>query len=412
MEIEGFDTSRKELTKLIPELRTKCELTPEEETRLQELLKKVDKCKSDMASCEELASKLETEVARLQKEILEAGGSKLKKQQKTCEKLLSELNDAEKSLNSAKVAITSNKKAAAKAKQQMKTAEEQKQECRNLLEEKMAEFKALEEKAQSVLEAYNNVLQVEAEKRAERDAAKEECDTLKKSHAAARCTEIELKGQVEAAERQLADSQSNRKRWEKEIKKLMSKEKEDDEFDFSDDEEEEHGSREEESKSNDGEDDGEDVEMKEAEENDDDDDSEKDQGQDAQEKTSSKSSLPTFTFATLEKYNVDDLKGDIDKLESEHSTLSKNANMGAIAEYKKKEADYLSRCVFHFGILSVLCWYLFNGLMANSRLLCFTGSVSSIKSQKNEMLAEKSTKSFVVSALRCSWTGLERSLSS
>jgi len=336
MEIEGFDTSRKELTKLIPELRTKCDLTPEEECRLKELQNTVDKCKSDMTCCEKLASGLATEVTRLQKEILDAGGSKLKKQQKTCDKLLSDLNDAEKSLNSARVAVTSNQKAAAKAQKQKEVAEKEMQECSELLEEKKIEINELEEKASAVMEAYNKVLETATEKGAERDAAKKECDDLKKAQAAARCVEIELKGEVEAAERQLAESTNNRKRWEKEIAKLKAKEQEDDdEFDFSDDEEEtDEMPDQEEAKSDCG-----DVNMDEA----------TDKGQENQETNkelpSSKSSLPTYTFTTLEKYNIDDIKSDIDKLESEHNTLAKNANMGAIEEYKKKEADYLARSV-------------------------------------------------------------------
>ena len=289
-----------------------------------------------MTCCEKLASGLATEVTRLQKEILDAGGSKLKKQQKTCDKLLSDLNDAEKSLNSARVAVTSNQKAAAKAQKQKEVAEKEMQECSELLEEKKIEINELEEKASAVMEAYNKVLETATEKGAERDAAKKECDDLKKAQAAARCVEIELKGEVEAAERQLAESTNNRKRWEKEIAKLKAKEQEDDdEFDFSDDEEEtDEMPDQEEAKSDCG-----DVNMDEA----------TDKGQENQETNkelpSSKSSLPTYTFTTLEKYNIDDIKSDIDKLESEHNTLAKNANMGAIEEYKKKEADYLARSV-------------------------------------------------------------------
>jgi structural maintenance of chromosome 4 len=40
---------------------------------------------------------------------------------------------------------------------------------------------------------------------------------------------------------------------------------------------------------------------------------------------------------------MESIKNDISVLEKERDSLSKNANMGAIAEYRKKEADYLSR---------------------------------------------------------------------
>jgi len=57
-------------------------------------------------------------------------------------------------------------------------------------------------------------------------------------------------------------------------------------------------------------------------------------------KSSSKSAMP---YSSLEKYDIEELKETIDTLQNERSLLAKNANMGAIAEYRKKEADYLSR---------------------------------------------------------------------
>lgn len=61
------------------------------------------------------------------------------------------------------------------------------------------------------------------------------------------------------------------------------------------------------------------------------------------EKASSSSSLPKLADASLEQYSTGSIKNDIEVLEKERDTLAKNANMGAIAEYRKKEADYLSR---------------------------------------------------------------------
>ena len=55
------------------------------------------------------------------------------------------------------------------------------------------------------------------------------------------------------------------------------------------------------------------------------------------------SSLPQLSDASLEQYSTDSIRNDIAILEKERDTLAKNTNMGAIAEYRKKEADYLSR---------------------------------------------------------------------
>eukprot|EP00979_Chaetoceros_neogracilis_P003158 scaffold536_cov142-Chaetoceros_neogracile.AAC.6 len=74
------DTTRVELTKCLPDLRANCLLNDDDAAKLTKLNRKIQKCTSDMASCAMLASKLEADVARLQKSILDAGGSRLKKQ--------------------------------------------------------------------------------------------------------------------------------------------------------------------------------------------------------------------------------------------------------------------------------------------------------------------------------------------
>ena len=70
LEISGCDTTREELTKLIPELRTQSEVTTEDAKKMAGLRKNVEKCKADMTSCVKLADKLEKEVSQMQKKIL------------------------------------------------------------------------------------------------------------------------------------------------------------------------------------------------------------------------------------------------------------------------------------------------------------------------------------------------------
>ena len=54
--------------------------------------------------------------------------------------------------------------------------------------------------------------------------------------------------------------------------------------------------------------------------------------------------MPVFNEAALRQYDRDEVKEDIvATLERERDSIAKNANMAAIAEYKKKENDYLAR---------------------------------------------------------------------
>lgn len=335
MEIAGCDTTREELTKRLPELRSQCELSAGDAITISNLNKKVHKCKSDMASCAMLASKLEADVARLQKAILDAGGSKLKKQQAACEKALASLSDTEKALNSAKVVITTCQKSVAKTQKAQVAAEKDLETAKATLEEKHTEFKSLEAEAFEVMQAYEKVKEVEASKREALEAVSKECEELRKCQAKVKFVEIELLGKVETYEKQIGECTKRCKHWENEILKLREAAEEDDDYNDSDDEAEEEDNP---SKENDMSCEGDDVEMKEA------DNAPTESTNSESEKTASgRVSLPSLPHASLEQYRTDELKNDIGVLEEEHKTLGKNANMGAITEYRKKQADYLAR---------------------------------------------------------------------
>jgi structural maintenance of chromosome 4 len=344
MEIAGCDTTREELTKRIPELKSQSELSASDAAKLVKLSKNVHKCKTEMSSCAILASKMEAEVARLQKAILDAGGSKLKKQQDACEKALSSLNATEKALNSAKIAITSSQKAAAKARDAKAAAEVQLDECKATLEEKLKEFKSLEEDALHVLQSYEKVKEVEAEKRESLDAVTKECEVLKKAQSEVKCVEIELLGHIEAFDKQIVDCNKKIQHWTKEVSKLRAVAEQDDDLDLSDDEEEAEEDAVPAPETSEGSDD--DAEMEDAEVGD------TAIAPEEPKQEVSKTSLPKLSFAALEKFDKDVIKESIDVLETERNTIAKNANMGAIAEYRKKEADYLTRYVILYTILT------------------------------------------------------------
>jgi structural maintenance of chromosome 4 len=236
MEIEAFDTTRTTLTERIPELRSQCQLSEKDQGKLKKLNQEVEKRKMEMASCAMEASKLEADVARLQKAILDAGGSKMKKQQAACDKILQELDSTEKRLNEARVAITTNEKVVNKANAAKLAAEQELEAIQESLAEKQAEFKTLEEGALDVMRKYEEVKVLEASKRAALAEMSSEIDEWKKSQSKLKGTEIELLGQVEALEKQVHDFEGKRQHWEAEIVKLHAAEDEEEELDASDDE--------------------------------------------------------------------------------------------------------------------------------------------------------------------------------
>ena len=356
MDIDSFDTTRENLTKLIPQLQHRSTLSTEEEEKVRDLAEKVGQFQSDLEMCITQASEQEADVTRLQKAILDAGGPRLKKQQEKCEKKLQQIRETEKALSSSQVVITSSGKAIKKARDAATQAEKQLKKAQSQLEEKIAELKCLEDDAFAVTEAYEKVKEVAAEKKAKLDEIEQDVEKVKQSLANQKGKEIELTGQADSVAKSLVEQKQCIQHWDAAIKKLLQVARKT-ERDLWDDEEgqEQIGSSAEgvELASGDFEGTNEDVGMEEAGETGDldaavvmEEAGETDDADAAvvdQDDARLAASYPTYSENALDRYDADELKERIATLETERNSLAKNANLGAIAEYRKKEADYMAR---------------------------------------------------------------------
>lgn len=401
VEINGCDTTRQELTQLLPTLKAQTKLSDEDERKLEILRDDLQKCQDDMADCTEAASGLETEVEGLQKKIMDAGGSKLKEQEKACKATVNELNAAEKSLSSAKVSITSNEKAVKKA-EGVKSKTESELEALDLQEtEFKEELTSLEGNAVRVQEAFEKVKELEADASKKMNDASNECEALKSTMSNAKYIEIELLGKLEDLTKSVSQAEEKKEKWEADLAKLRAAAEEDlDDFAESDSEDEDDTDDDKTEVANNK--NGDDVAMADDEhealvvetafvvETEEETASVRDDGQ-ATKAKKRKPTLPVYDSEELSEFDKDKVKHDIAVLEGERNTLAKNANMGAIAEYRKKEADYLSRSVF------LICFC--SGLTVS----LVSESLSSIKLRSYEIKPGISTKTCVGNVSRCSW---------
>ncbi|KAL7431823.1 hypothetical protein ACHAXM_002828 [Skeletonema potamos] len=347
MEVAGFDTSREELTKRLPALRDESTLSEADQEKKEELMGLVEKCKSEMASCVSSCEKLEGKVAKLQKSIINAGGSKLKNQQKACDKAKKDLAEANKALSSAKSTITTSNKTVQKAEKTLKSAEAELEKSKEALETMQTEHEELENGAKELMEAYEEVKKDEATKRKALESVSKEHEKLKSAQQKLKCAEVELTAKIENLDKAIKDSDKKVTHWGKEIRQLIKVERqEENEWDLSDDEDEDDEDEKMEEPKEEAEEDEddamEDVKDEEADENCTE-PTPNEEDKEEESKVEGSSSLPQLSDASLEQYSVDSIRNDIAVLEKERDTLAKNTNMGAIAEYRKKEADYLSR---------------------------------------------------------------------
>jgi structural maintenance of chromosome 4 len=363
VEIDGFGMTRTNLVKSIPNLQAQCELSKTDEKKLKELRDNVKRCENEMSSCSRHASEIEKEVDELQAAILDAGGPKLKKQQQRYDKVVRLIEETQGRLNTAKVQITSSQKVISQAKTAVDAGQHDLEKCLEDLQVKGDELTSLEKDALRVKEAYERVKIIESEKRSELDELASESDSLSAAQSELKCKEIELVGKLDEVKKQIHENDRKREHWANLIEKLKNAvEEEDRDGALSDDDDD------------DGNDDGDNDDDDEVEKQDDEVEDERkeieedvDNGEDGdgdgdgdsislkdgntkslrsdrtKGKTRSDTLLPVISDSVLDKYDKSSLKNEIATLESERNNMAKNANMGAIAEYRKKEADYLSR---------------------------------------------------------------------
>ena len=336
LEIEGSDTTRENLTELIPQLKEQSKLSDEEQARVHSLGEEVKRCKKALEKSEAKSAGLEEEVFKLKKAIIDAGGSKLKKQQAKCDKIVQSIKDANKALSSSKVSISSNEKAIKKAQKAKAEAKKQLRGFEDDLRKAEEEFASLQGDAVAVKEAYEKVKEAFAAKKIEYEDMGQAVEEVKESHAGLKGKEIELAGQIDSANKTLGEHNQRIRHFDTEIKKLLKKARKDEPELWEDDDDQPPAEPEETDGSNA---DSQDDEQESPEE------ANGGEGATEVDRDSARlaASYPTFSEDALDRYDVQELKDQIEALEAERNSMAKNANLGAIAEFRKKEADYLAK---------------------------------------------------------------------
>ena len=245
-------------------------------------------------------------------------------------------NEANKDLTSSSINISSFEKAAKKAKKAVESADSELVAIEEKLEHIQAELEKLQSEAQDVNEAYENVKSIEEDIRKSIRAIEKEYEEVKKTHSKLQCVEIETAGQIDNVLRQIKDLDKRTKHWKGELRRLKVAEENDKEY-ISDDEDEDDDNDDFDDEDN-NEKEADDVDAKGNEE-----ETDNVERKEKNRKIQKIESLPTFSNDALEQYDKEEVKYCIQNLELEYKKLAKDTNMAAIAEYRKKEADYLVR---------------------------------------------------------------------
>ncbi len=396
--VKALQKRKKDLSIEVPKLQLALESVEIRESRLNESIKSLGNCKlssSDEKKASELRKKLcrsekavvevksqlsvlEEEVMSLQKQILEVGGDRLKNATKAMDRATRAHDEAVAALGVAGVEIQVEMKKFQRAEKDIEEKNKEILEVKAKLVQIETDAGRLEEAALSVLKAFEKATAVAASKKEELESVTVEYEELQAQTTKIRKVEVEILNQLEEYIAVANDNKEKEEYFRKEIVKLKAKHAEEIEewgFQISENNisdgavagavqitpgmKDEEGAaaftaaaavRRQKKKNNteesDDESDGEGGDTEQAVttamEKDD-----EGYGGDDDWKNSKQSALITplddLSPEYLSDLKKDDVAYEIGVLQGESDSLKADVNMGVLAEYKKKEEEYLGR---------------------------------------------------------------------
>jgi structural maintenance of chromosome 4 len=310
MELESLSQKLSSVKTHIGELEPKCEASQEERKRADELRVVLDGKIKKRNQCVAAASSLQAEVELLQRRLAAVGGDKMKTAKAQVELCRSRLDAERNELTKSEVASEAGTVAINKLSTQVEKAGGEFEKALAAYETLLQSVSSNEAKAREVLIGLERAKEAEAEKRSACDRIKKEHLELRNSLNVVENATVEMKIQLDAYDDEIKSHKSAVEKWKKELHTAQ-------------------------------------VALEQWKQ--------VDQQQQQQQNSTSSSEVSTTTTTTEENELKDNtelqpspiivdevrLEAEIKSLEAQAAPLRGNVNMGAIAEYSKREKEYL-----------------------------------------------------------------------
>ena len=325
MALTRFEEQESDLSKKIASLQSETQLTKAEKDELASLSLRLSSIEKEIQKVSPNFNSLKTNVALIQQRILDVGGPKLARAQATVEALTTKFDTLSSKLSTLVVEETNYRKQAEKAILAKNKNEEEMNKLDEKLKALMKEHKEMEADALQVMQAVEAARERMAQQEAQSQAITKEYNDIKASMAKIKSVELDLIAEIEKIAKELKDNLDQAHKWRKEIDHLQKIHLEE--------QKEFNGS----------------VKLAMAaaaalmgtatvpsEEK-----------MDVEEDDSTLESLQVLRPDQLAvaRHDVDEIKREINGLESEVEKMKKDVNMSALIEYMKKDAQYKIRLV-------------------------------------------------------------------
>nr|WJN25098.1 condensin complex subunit [Moesziomyces parantarcticus] len=334
MDLESGDQRVKEAKRRVAELQAESKPDAGEASRIAELDRNIASLDKEIAKLTEKSSAIERDIEALQEKILEAGGVELRTQNSKVDSIKDKIELSSELTTKAEVAKSKAEKDVVKLETSLDKNEAQLHGLDAELEQLRDEISAKADEAESVrakVEEAQHLMDAKAE---ERDEIKAQLDERSESANSFRALEMEIKQKLEDNERLQNENDKRLKHWQEKLASLVLHQV-DDEDDDDEGADKQDG------------DEGEAKQPKSAgkkrpvkaergddgaiEEEDEDDDEEEDEAL----------TLPEYPEDELRAIDKESVKAQIVFYEEKVSKGS--ANMSVLAEYRKREAEFVAR---------------------------------------------------------------------
>ncbi|PWZ00072.1 hypothetical protein BCV70DRAFT_200239 [Testicularia cyperi] len=337
MDLESGEQRVHEAKKRVAELRAESKPDADDASRIQELDAQISGLDKEIAKLSGKAADIEADINGLQEKILEAGGLAMRTQKSKVDGIKEMMELSSERITKAEVAKAKAEKDMVKHQKSLDKAQQQLEDLDGEIEALKTEITQKASAADSVRSKVEEAQHVMDTKAEERDEIKTQLDERSESANSFRALEMEIKQKLEDNERSLQDNDKRLRHWQEKLSTLVLHHiDEDDEEEAADEEEGEEGQKGEakerqtkaasKSTSSRKRIDGDDGELQ-----DDDDDEEEDMPLE----------LPEYPEDELRAIDKESIKAEI--VVYEEKVAKGSANMSVLAEYRRREAEFVSR---------------------------------------------------------------------
>uniref|UniRef100_UPI00398F590E structural maintenance of chromosomes protein 4 n=1 Tax=Pristiophorus japonicus TaxID=55135 RepID=UPI00398F590E len=218
--IQGLTEQEVHLTIQVKDFEANVAAAAPDQKKQKELQKRLEAFKKEYEKAAAKAGKVETEVERLHKLIIDINNKKLKAQQDKLDKINKEIDDCASSITKAQVAIKTAGRNFKKAEEAVNQSEEEIEENKKEIEDLTEELKKLEEEGAIVLkectEAQESLITVTEE----HNCLLQELKAIQEEQQALQKETLNIRLKLEQIDGHIAEHQSKIKFWQKEVSKL------------------------------------------------------------------------------------------------------------------------------------------------------------------------------------------------